>query len=92
MEVNTKKQILKSIIQKLFVGLIFCCSVIGFNMTLNQSTVKAGKDPIIKNLTFVVMSERPLDFKFPGYNDSADGAPEVYHWNDYKVEAKTEVQ
>ena len=84
MEVNTKKQILKSIIQKLFVGLIFCCSVIGFNMTLNQSTVKAGKDPIIKNLTFVVMSERPLDFKFPGYKDSADGAPEVYHWNDYK--------
>ena len=85
MEVNEKKQMLQAILQKLFVGLIFCFGIIGFNMTLNQNTVKASKDPIIKNLTFVVMSERPLYFWFPGYKDSVDGTPEVDDWNDYKA-------
>ena len=81
MEVNEKKQILQVILQKLFVGLIFCFGIIGFNMTLNQSTVKA--DDILKTLSFDLVSERELTIKFPGYYDKEDGHPKVEDWNDF---------
>lgn len=66
MEVNTKKRILQSILQKLFVGLIFCFGIFGFNMTTGKTMMYAA---ITKNLTFDLVSERALDISFPGYDD-----------------------
>ena len=81
MEVNEKKQMLQTILQKLFVGLIFCFGIIGFNMMLNQSTVKADEaDDILKTLSFDLVSERELTIRFPGYYDKEDGHPKVKNW------------
>ena len=80
MEVNEKKQMLQAILQKLFVGLIFCFGIIGFNMTLNQSTAQA-KQQVYKNYSFVLVSEARLDIHVYGYKDSADGEPFTRNWN-----------
>ncbi len=80
MEVNEKKQMLQAILQKLFVGLIFCFGIIGFNMTVGKVSAQAA---IYKNLSFDLVSERALEIKFPGYDDKNDGSKEIDNWNDY---------
>ena len=80
MEVNEKKQMLQAILQKLFVGLIFCFGIIGFNMTAGKVSAQAA---IYKNLSFDLVSERALEIKFPGYDDKNDGSKEIDNWNDY---------
>ena len=80
MEVNEKKQMLQAILQKLFVGLIFCFGIIGFNMTAGKVSAQAA---IYKNLSFDLVSERALNISFPGYDDKNDGAVEKKNWNDY---------
>ena len=79
MEVNEKKQMLQAILQKLFVGLIFCFGIIGFNMTAGKVSAQAA---ILKNYDFKVVSEVPLHIEFWAYDDKKDGAPQSYDWNE----------
>ena len=78
MEVNEKKQMLQAILQKLFVGLIFCFGIIGFNMTAGKVSAQAA---IIKNYDFKVVSEVPLHIEVWAYDDSKDGKPQSKNWN-----------
>ena len=78
MEVNEKKQMLQTILQKLFVGLIFCFGIIGFNMTVGKVSAQAA---IIKNYDFKLVSEVPLHIEVWAYDDSKDGEPQSKNWN-----------
>ena len=80
MEAKREKALLKTVLRKLFVGLIFCFMVLGGSMITGTATVKAD---IYKTLSFDIYSGEPLDIGFPGYDDKKDGTPEVANWNSY---------